>query len=327
MARMNAIVEIIKGDVRAASRLIRGLEEEETGAKATVGRLFPYTGRAHVIGVTGPPGAGKSTLTDALIGAFRAAGQTVGVLAVDPTSPFTGGAILGDRIRMQRHVEDSGVFIRSLATRGVLGGLARCIGDAVSVLDAMGKDVIIVETVGAGQQESSIIHHAHTTLVVLVPGMGDDIQAIKAGILEIADIFVINKADRDGVHQLARDLEMMLGMSDHVKRDWRPPILCLGNVNDSAIFSDQLQVLVKCVRAHYDFLVSSGSLTDRRRHQILAALEEAIRVEVLAPLLEDLEASGEMERMVSAVLNRESDPHTLAGELARRYLKEEILKR
>ena len=177
-------------------------------------RLFVHTGKAHVIGITGPPGAGKSTLTDALISAFREKGKMVGVLAVDPTSPFTGGAILGDRIRMQRHAEDSGVFVRSLATRGALGGLSNALGDAIHVLDSMGKDIVMVETVGTGQQEIDIINHSHTVIVIMVPGMGDEIQAIKAGILEIADIFIINKADRDGAHQLQRELQIMLEMAD-----------------------------------------------------------------------------------------------------------------
>jgi len=186
--------KIRAGDVRTASRLIRNLEDELPEAKNAIRRIFPHTGRAHVVGITGSPGAGKSTLVDALIASFRKREKTVGVLAVDPTSPFTGGAILGDRIRMQRHAEDPGVFVRSLATRGALGGLSKAVGDAVHVMDVMGKDFVLVETVGTGQQEVEIINHSHTVVVVLVPGMGDEIQAIKAGIMEIADIFVINSS-------------------------------------------------------------------------------------------------------------------------------------
>ncbi len=190
---MDMVKRVRNGDVRVASRLIRGLEDQRPEARQVVENLFAYTGRAHIVGITGPPGAGKSTLTDALISVLRANDRTVGVLAVDPTSPFTGGAILGDRIRMQRHAEDPGVFVRSLATRGALGGLSNAVGDAVHVLDAMGKDVIIVETVGTGQQEVDIINHAHTVVVVMVPGMGDAMQAIKAGIMEIGDVFIVNR--------------------------------------------------------------------------------------------------------------------------------------
>ncbi|MCU0531778.1 MAG: methylmalonyl Co-A mutase-associated GTPase MeaB [Syntrophales bacterium] len=224
---METTKKIKGGDVRAASRLIRNLEDRVPEAKTTIKHLFPLTGKAHVIGITGSPGAGKSTLTDGLIDMFRKKGKTVGVLAVDPTSPFTGGAILGDRIRMQRHAEDPGVFVRSLATRGALGGLAKAVGDAIHVMDVLGKDIVIVETVGTGQQEVDIINHSHTVLVVLVPGMGDEIQAIKAGILEIADIFVVNKADREGSSKLSRELMAMLDMAppSTFQGGWRPPIM------------------------------------------------------------------------------------------------------
>ena len=182
------IKKICAGDIRAASRLIRDIEDKLPDAKAKIKKLYPHTGKSFIIGITGAPGAGKSTLTDALISEFRKLNKTVGVLAVDPTSPFTGGAILGDRIRMQRHAEDPGVFVRSLATRGALGGLSQAAGNAIHVMEAMGKDIIIVETVGIGQQEIDIINHAHSVVVVLVPGMGDEIQTMKAGLMEIADV-------------------------------------------------------------------------------------------------------------------------------------------
>ena len=207
---METTKKIKDGDVRAASRLIRNLEDRIPEAKTTIKHLFPLTGKAHVIGLTGSPGAGKSTLTDGLIDMFRKKGKTVGVLAVDPTSPFTGGAILGDRIRMQRHAEDPGVFVRSLATRGALGGLSKAVGDAVHVLDAMGKDIIMVETVGVGQDEVEIANSAHTTVLVTVPGMGDDIQAIKAGIMEIGNIFVVTKAEREGSRTTIRELSNLI---------------------------------------------------------------------------------------------------------------------
>jgi len=201
---------IVGGDVRAAARLMRDLDDRYSEAEETLRALFPMTGRAWVIGITGSPGAGKSTLTDQLIGHHRRAGRTVGVIAVDPTSPFSGGAILGDRIRMQDHATDPGVFIRSLGTRGNLGGLSRSTSDLVKVLDAMGKEVILVETVGVGQDEVEIASLAHTVVVVAVPGMGDDVQAIKAGVLEIADVFCVNKADREGADRTIRDLQGML---------------------------------------------------------------------------------------------------------------------
>src|SRR5512137_614013 len=240
---MEITKKIQGGDIRAASRLIRNLEDRMPEAKLTIKHLFPLTGRAHVIGITGSPGAGKSTLTDRLIERCRKKGKTVGVLCVDPTSPFTGGAILGDRIRMQRHTEDPGVFVRSLATRGALGGLSKAVGDAVHVMDVMGKGLILVETVGTGQQEVEIINHSHTVIVVLVPGMGDDVQAIKAGIMEIADIFVINKADRDGASRLESELTAMLNMVPEFPGGWRPPVILIGNVSDHGAFGEGVEKL------------------------------------------------------------------------------------
>jgi len=220
--------KVLAGDVRSASRLIRNVEDNIAGTKMSLKHIFPHTGNAHVIGITGAPGAGKSTLTDELISAIRKRDKTVGVLAVDPTSPFTGGAILGDRIRMIRHADDPGVFVRSMATRGSMGGLSKAVGDGIHVLDAMGKDYIIVETVGVGQQEVEIINHAHTVMVVQVPGMGDEIQAIKAGLMEIADLFVVNKSDREGAQKLFREILTMLNMSKFPD-GWRPPVLKVGS--------------------------------------------------------------------------------------------------
>ena len=216
--------KIRMGDVRTASRLIRCLEDGEEDARSAMKYLFPFTGRAHVVGITGSPGAGKSTLLDGLVESRRKIGNNIGVLAVDPTSPFTGGAILGDRIRMQRHAEDPGVFVRSLATRGALGGLSKAVGDAVHIMDVMGKDMIFVETVGTGQQEIDIINHSHTVVVVLIPGMGDGIQAIKAGIMEIADIFVVNKADKDGKERLVAEITMIVELN-RKKLLWVPPLV------------------------------------------------------------------------------------------------------
>jgi len=274
-----------------------------------------------VLGITGSPGAGKSTLVDALISSFRKKEKTVGVLAVDPTSPFTGGAILGDRIRMQRHAEDPGVFIRSLATRGALGGLSRAVGDAVHILDVMGKEIIMVETVGTGQQEVEIINHSHTVVVVAVPGMGDEIQAIKAGIMEIADIFVINKADRDGTAQLMSELTAMLNMVPEFPGGWQPPVIRIGNVFDSGPFGESLEELVSAIGDHHRRLVETGLLGDRMRRKAMVEIHEALRDAILEPILKDLMKSREMEDIAGRLLRKESDPYTLAEEVARRYLK------
>jgi len=314
--------KIKAGDVRAASRLIRNIEDNIPEAKTTIKHIFPLTGNAHVVGITGSPGAGKSTLVDGLIEFIRKRDKTVGVLAVDPTSPFTGGAILGDRIRMQRHAEDPGVFVRSLATRGALGGLAKAVGDAIHVLDVMGKDFVLVETVGTGQQEVEIINHAHTVIVVLVPGMGDEIQAIKAGIMEIADIFVVNKADRDGAGKLQRELMAVLDMSSIPNGGWRPPILSIGNAFDPVEFERGVTELTTKVQEHYDHLVQSNMLGDRRRRKTAHELNEAIRASILEPVLDRLITSGDLERMIDSLLKKESDPYTISEEIAKKYLKD-----
>jgi len=241
---MDSLVKkICAGDVRLASRLIRDIEDKLPEAKAKIKKLYAYTGKSFIIGITGAPGAGKSTLTDALIAALRKKNKTVGVLAVDPTSPFTGGAILGDRIRMQRHAEDAGVFVRSLATRGALGGLSQAAGDAIHVMEAMGKDIIIVETVGIGQQEIDIINHAHSVVVVLVPGMGDEIQTMKAGLMEIADVFVVNKANRPGANQLQTELASMLNLASKNGKGWQPPIVMVGDAFEPGAFAEKIAEL------------------------------------------------------------------------------------
>lgn len=309
------------GDIRAASRLIRDIEDDVADAKSTIKHLFHYTGNAQVVGITGSPGAGKSTIVDGLIEICRKKEKTVGVLAVDPSSPFTGGATLGDRIRMQRHAEDPGVFIRSLATRGSLGGLSKAVGDAIHVMDAMGKDMVFVETVGTGQQEVEIINYAHTVIVVLVPGMGDEIQAIKAGIMEIADIFAINKSDREGASKLQRELMTMIDMSPIQPGGWRPPVVTLGNSFKPDVFEPDIEKLASKVLEHYEYLISSNLIGDRQRRKTMHELNEALRASILEPVLRMLVSTGELDRMIEKLLTKESDPCTLSEEVAKKYLQ------
>ena len=285
---MERVKRIQAGDVRTASSLIRNLEDGMVEARSTIKHIFPLTGKANVLGITGSPGAGKSTLVDGLVESFRKKDKTVGVLAVDPTSPFTGGAILGDRIRMQRHAEDPGVFVRSLATRGALGGLSRAVGDAIHIMDVIGKDMIIVETVVTCQQEVYIINHSHTVIVVLIPGMGDEIQAIKAGIMEIADIFVINKADRDGAHQLAGELAAMLNMVSEFPGGWRPPVVRIGNCFDPGPFGESLEELSAAIAGHHRRLVETDLLGDRMKRKTMVDIHEALRDAILEPILKEM---------------------------------------
>ena len=318
---MDITKKICTGDVRCASRLIRDLEDKKPQARPRIKKLFQYTGKSFIIGITGSPGAGKSTLTDALISEFRKNGKTVGVLAVDPTSPFSGGAILGDRVRMLRHAEDENVFIRSLATRGALGGLSQAAGDAIHVMEAMGKDVIIVETVGIGQQELDIMHHAHSVVVVLVPGMGDEIQAMKAGIMEIADVFAINKADRPGAQQLQTELPSLLNASPLPPGTWRPPIVSIGNLYEPESFAKKTVELMQAISDHHAHLLVSGQLSERMERKALMEISDAIKSALLEPVMGHLIASGELRRIAQRIKNREADPYTEAESIVHRFLK------
>src|SRR5574341_2501056 len=251
---MDLAQKVLEGDVRSLVRLMTLIENGAADAIPALKTLYPHTGKAYIVGITGPPGSGKSTLTDRLTEAYRARGQTVGIVAVDPTSPFTGGAILADRLRMQRHFLDEGVFIRSMATRGHLGGLARSTNDVVDVLDAAGKAIVFIETVGVGQDEVDVVKAAHSSVVVMVPGLGDGVQAIKAGIMEIGDIFVVNKADREGADRTVQDIEMAL-MMNPVRGPWEPRIC-----RTVATKGDGIPELLEAIEAHREFVLGAGGV-------------------------------------------------------------------
>jgi len=251
------IQKIVNGDQLAGARLIRLLEEADPVGIEALKHLYAHTGRAFVLGVTGPPGSGKSTLVNCLISEFRNRNMRVAVVAIDPSSPISGGALLGDRIRMRRHTDDDGVFIRSMATRGHLGGLSRTTRETVLVFDAMGYDIVIIETVGVGQDEVEIARFAHTTAVVSLPGMGDDIQAMKAGLLEIGDVFIVNKADHPGADDVAEQLQSMLDLSRKSKNDWRPPVL-----KTLAVKNEGIVELADTFSSHHQFLIDSGAFAE-----------------------------------------------------------------
>ncbi len=305
---------VLAGDVRAAARLMRLIEDGQAEGEEALRKLWPNTGRAQLVGITGNPGAGKSTLVDRLLALLRSQGKTVGVLAVDPTSPFSGGAILGDRIRMQDHALDSGVFIRSLATRGQLGGLSRATSDCARVLDAMGKDVILIETVGVGQDEVEICRLAHTTVVVVVPGLGDDIQAIKAGILEVADVFAVNKSDREGADRTVRDLRSMLELNHVLGRDAAHEIAIVKSV---ASRGEGIAELWNAIDSHYQYLRSGPGLLQRETQRARSELVEVLRERLLKVALERLASQGaQLDDLALRIARRETDPYTVADEAA-----------
>jgi LAO/AO transport system kinase len=304
--------QICAGDVRAIARAITAIEDHDPHAEELLKQIFPSTGRAHVVGVTGAPGTGKSTLVNRLAAYYRRSGDQVGIIAVDPTSPYTGGAILGDRIRMQGHASDAGVFIRSMATRGFLGGLARATGDVALILDAAGKQYVLVETVGVGQDEVDIVRLADCTLVLLVPGMGDDVQNMKAGLMEIADIFVLNKADREGVDRLEVQLEAMLELAPE-RNGWKPEIVrTVATVNQGV---DELAAAMARYREHFDR--DAGRESKRVEHwkRRLVALAGELLLERAVP---DAQAEAALDTLAREVAARRKDPYAAAGELLSR---------
>jgi LAO/AO transport system kinase len=313
---MDYVAEILQGTPLAISRLITWLENEDVRARPIMEELYPHTGNAYIFGLTGSPGTGKSTLTDGVAWQLRQRNLTVGIVAVDPSSPFTGGALLGDRIRMARHSEDKGVFIRSMATRGALGGLAQFTQGATKVLDASGKDFVIIETVGVGQDEVDVMRVADTTCVVLVPGMGDVIQSMKAGIMEIADIYVVNKSDRPGADQLYSEVMYRVDQDVHMKgKKWVPPI-----IKTIAVEGKGDDELLDAIMLHRKYLEESGELVEKRRDRTRQETLQMIHYELFRFIKERLYKNDQIEKMVEEIMNHRSSPYNVVEQVVNKWL-------
>jgi len=299
-------------DYRTLAKSISLVERADPAAERVLAEAYPSTGKARIVGITGSPGAGKSTLVAALAKFYRQQGKRIGIVAVDPTSPFSGGAILGDRIRMAELYTDRGVFIRSMATRGFMGGLAKATNDVVDLLDAAGFDIVLVETVGVGQDEVEVIRTVQTNVVVLVPGMGDDIQAIKAGIMEIGDVFVVNKADRPGADKTVTEVTMMMGLVEE-HGDWIPPI-----VKTVASRGEGIAELDDAIRQHFEYLSASGELDRRNRERVRIRINTLLKEKFMGRLIGETLSEADYQKIVDDVLRKRSNPHDAAEDVIRR---------
>lgn len=306
---MELVERLLKGDKRAAAKLISLVEDEDESASKILGELYKHTGNTHIIGVTGPPGVGKSTLVDRLAKSFRKRGKRVGIIAIDPTSRFTGGAILGDRIRMSELSLDEGVFVRSMGTRGHRGGIARTTTEVTRILDAMGMDIVFVETVGAGQSQSEIWECVHTSLIVEMPGLGDEIQTLKAGILEIGDIFVVNKGDREGTDQIVKELESVSEYKS-TGEEWKPPVLVT-----IATEGQGIEEVVDSLEEHLEYLKRSGNYEKKEEERARGELTRILQDLILRKVVAEDRTKRKFEELLKDILDRKMDPYTAAEKL------------